>query len=229
MADKNTIYKLSPSDFAYLWQDCKFCYYQKVKFGISHSGVFPAMFGRINSLLQNSIMGMNLQDIHPDLPSGIIEIQEGFMKSQPVTDTNCYISGRFDILSKLEDGTNAIIDFKITTPVEEKIQKYASQLQAYKFALENPERGDKPLKITKMGVVSINPEEMKLTGGKVVFTNKPTWHPVEDDQAGFYEMIKEISTVLNGDLPSPSETCNLCVYRAKFASPAAENAEELPF
>ncbi|KKS83425.1 MAG: hypothetical protein UV59_C0040G0022 [Candidatus Gottesmanbacteria bacterium GW2011_GWA1_43_11] len=229
MADKNTTFKLSPSDFAYLWQDCKFCYYQKVKFGISHSGVFPAMFGRINSLLQNSIMGMNLKDIHPDLPSGIIEIQEGFMKSQPVNGTNCYISGRFDILSKLEDGTNAIIDFKITTPVEEKIQKYASQLQAYKFALENPERGGKPLKITKMGVVSINPEEMKLTNGKVVFTNKPTWHPVEDDEASFYEMIKEISTVLNGDLPAPSETCNLCVYRAKFAFPAAENAEELPF
>lgn len=229
MVDKNTIYKLSPSDFAYLWQDCKFCYYQKVKFGISHSGVFPAMFGRINSLLQNSIMGMNLQDIHPDLPSGIIQVQEGYMKSMPVSGTNCYISGRFDILSKLENGTNAIIDFKITTPDEEKIQKYASQLQAYKFALENPERGSKPLKITKMGVVSINPEEMKLTGGKVVFTNKPTWHPVKDDEASFYQMIKEISSVLNGDLPTPSETCNLCVYRAKFVSPASEISEELPF
>ncbi|EKD57746.1 MAG: hypothetical protein ACD_57C00162G0008 [uncultured bacterium] len=229
MADKNTVYKLSPSDFAYLWQDCKFCYYQKVKFGISHSGVFPAMFGRINSLLQNSIMGMNLKAIQPDLPSGIIEVQEGFMKSIPVEGTNCYISGRFDILSKLKDGTNAIIDFKITTPDEEKIQKYASQLQAYKFALENPERGDKPLKITKMGVVSINPEEMKLIDGKVVFTNKPNWHPVENDEVGFYKMIKEISTVLNGNLPEPSETCNLCVYRAKFTSPTSETSEELPF
>lgn len=229
MADKNTIYKLSPSDFAYLWEDCKFCYYQKVKFGISHSGVFPAMFGRINSLLQNSIMGMNLTDIHPDLPSGIIEIQEGYMKSAPIEGTNCYISGRFDILSKLQDGTNAIIDFKITTPDEEKIQKYASQLQAYKFALENPNTAQKPLKITKMGVVSINPEEMKLAGGKVVFTNKPTWHPVKEDSEGFYKMIKEISTVLNGDLPEPSETCNLCVYRAKFAAPTAEDTGKLPF
>ena len=75
------LYKLSPSDFAYLWNDCKHCYYQKVKLGVFHSGIFPSMFGRINKLLQDSIMGMNLSDIHPDLPSGIIEIQEGYMKS----------------------------------------------------------------------------------------------------------------------------------------------------
>ncbi len=50
-------YKLSPSDFAYLWNECKHCYYQKVKFGIAQPGIFPSMFGRINKLLQDSIMG----------------------------------------------------------------------------------------------------------------------------------------------------------------------------
>lgn len=219
--------KLSPSDFAYLWQDCKFCYYQKVKFGISHSGVFPAMFGRINSLLQNSIMGMNLQDIHPDLPSGIVEIQEGYMVSKPVGDSNCYISGRFDILSKLDDGTYALIDFKITTPDEEKIQKYASQLWAYKFALENPAT-DAPIKISKLGVVSINPDEMKLVDGKVVFTNTPTWHPIEENVEGFHNLVKEIAAVLDGELPQTSETCKLCIYRQKFES-KVENSENLPF
>ena len=42
------LYKLSPSDFAYLWNDCKHCYYQKVKLGVVYSSPFPAMFGRIN-------------------------------------------------------------------------------------------------------------------------------------------------------------------------------------
>lgn len=209
-------YKLSPSDFAYLWNDCKYCYYQKVKFGISHSGVFPAMFGRINSLLQNSIMGMNLHDIHPDLPSGIVEIQEGYMLSQPINGSGCFISGRFDILSKLDDGTYAVIDFKITTPDEEKIQKYASQLQAYKFALENPNNGKQPLKISKIGIVSINPESMKLVDGKVVFTTTPTWHPIADNPDIFYKLIEEIHAVLEGDLPPSSETCKLCIYRKLF-------------
>jgi len=211
------MYKLSPSDFAYLWIDCKHCYYQKVKFGITYSGPFPAMFGRINNLLQTSIMGMNLQDVHPDLPNGIVEIQEGYMQSKPIPGTNVYLSGRFDILSKLTDGTYALIDFKITAPDEEKIfKKYASQLHAYKFALENPADGQAPIKISKMGAVSINPDKMKLVKGKVVFTATPAWHEVKEDMNSFFKLISEISKVLNGKKPLPSLTCSLCLYRSKF-------------
>ncbi len=209
------LYKLSPSDFAYLWNDCKHCYYQKVKLGVAYSGIFPGMFTKINTLLQNSIMGMNLSDIHPDLPSGIITIQEGHLVSKPINGTSCFLYGRFDILSKLDDGTYAIIDFKITTPDEEKISKYTSQLHAYKFALENPENGE-PIKISGMGVVSINPDEMKLVNGKVVFTTTPKYHPVKEDMESFRKLIEEISDVLNGDLPAASKTCSLCIYRSKF-------------
>lgn len=222
-------YKLSPSDFAYLWNDCKHCYYQKVKFGIAQPGIFPSMFGRINGLLQTSIMGKNLQEVHPALPSGIIEVQEGYMKSQPIPGVeDCFVSGRFDILSKLDDGTYAVIDFKITTPDEEKIQKYATQLHAYKYALENPNNGSKPLKISHMGVVSINPDDMKLVDGRVVFTTTPTWHPIKEDMESFYKLVQEISTVLNGELPHPSDTCNLCKYRRRFTIPS-EATEDLPF
>ena len=212
-------YKLSPSDFAYLWNDCKHCYYQKIKNGVNYSGAFPSMFGRINSLLQKSILGRNLQEIHPSLPSGIIEIEEGFMRSLPILGSeNCFISGRFDILVRLDDGTFAIIDFKITTPDEDKIQKYASQLHAYKYALENPDNGNEPLKISTMGVVSINPASMELTNGIIHFTTIPTWHPVKEDRASFLALIKEISELLEGELPSPTTTCSLCSYRANFES-----------
>lgn len=222
------LYKLSPSDFAYLWNDCKHCYYQKVKFGITYSSPFPAMFGRINKLLQTSIMGMNLRDVHPDLPSGVITVQEGFMKSKQIPGTNTYLSGRFDILTKLDDGTHAIIDFKITTPDEEKIfKKYSSQLHAYKFALENPIEGE-PLKISKMGAVSINPSEMKLINGKVVFTTTPTWHPIVENMNNFYKLIKDISAVLNGPLPPVSATCNLCIYRKSY-EPQPKVLDDIPF
>lgn len=222
------VYKISPSSFAYLWEECKFCYYQKVKLGVSHSGPFPAMFGKINSLLQTSIMGMNLQDLLPELPSGIITVQEGFMKSIVIPGTNVFLSGRFDILTKLDDGTYAIIDFKITAPDEEKIlKKYSSQLHAYKYALENPAEGE-PIKVSKMGAVSINPDEMKLTNGKVVFTTTPTWHPIEVDMESFQALMKEISDVLSGDLPEASETCSLCIYRARF-NLKEKISDDIPF
>ena len=175
------------------------------------------------------MMGKNLKDVHPDLPSGIIEIQEGFMKSIPIPGTNTYLSGRFDILSKLEDGSYAIIDFKITTPDIEKIlKKYSSQLHAYKFALENPADGKAPIKISKMGAVSINPDEMKLVDGKVQFTATPEYHEVKEDMDSFLKLVKEVSDVLEGPLPAESETCSLCIYRSKFTVGLGETYT-LPF
>ncbi|MDP3988142.1 MAG: PD-(D/E)XK nuclease family protein [Candidatus Levybacteria bacterium] len=210
------MYKLSPSDFAYLWEECKFCYYQKVKLGVSHSGIFPAMFGRINKLLQDSVIGKNLQEISTEIPSGIIDRQEGFIKSIQIPGTNCYLNGRYDLLIKLDDGTFAIIDFKITTPDEEQIlKKYATQLHAYKFALENPMDGN-PVKISELGIVSVHPNEMKLIDGKIVFTSTPAWHPITEDMDSFMGMIREIDLVLNGRLPKPSEACRLCIYRSHF-------------
>lgn len=227
-----TKYKLSPSDFKYLWVDCKHCYYQKVKMGLApHSGAFPAIFGRMNSLLQNSVMGKSLKDIHPDLPEGTVEFQEGFLKSIPVPGAeDCFISGRFDVLTKLSDGTFGVIDFKITKPDEEQIKKFSSQLHAYKFALENPMDG-KPIKISKMGLISISPDEIEHKDGKFVFTTSPKWFPIEEDMDSFYKLIKEISTVLNGSVPLETETCALCIYRRKFKPVKSEEiiTDDIPF
>ena len=221
------VYKLSPSDFAYLWEECKFCYYQKVKNGITYGGIFPAMFGKINGLLQDSIMGKNITDIIPQLPSGIVTVQEGFMKSKIIPGTTVYLSGRFDILTKLEDGSFALIDFKITTPDDERIlKKYKSQLHAYKYALENPAQGN-AIKISKMGAVSIHPDEMKLVNGKIQLSASPAYHSVEENMEGFLNLMKEISDFLNGPPPSEGENCPLCGYRAKFKEVKIEDG--LPF
>ncbi len=150
------------------------------------------------------------------------------MRSIVVPGTSVYLSGRFDILTKLEDDTFAIIDFKITTPDEEKVlKKYTSQLHAYKFALENPAEGD-PIKISKMGAISINPDHMKIENGKIVFTTTPTWHHIEENMEEFYSLLRNISDVLDGPLPEPSESCGLCIYRSKFESPKT-STEDIPF
>lgn len=223
------MYKLSPSDFKYLWEDCKHCYYQKVKLGVlPHSGAFPAIFTYMNGLLQDSVMGKNLKDIHLDMPSGIIEIQEGFLKSKAIPGAeNCYISGRFDILTRLDDGTYSVIDFKITNPDENQIRKFSSQLHAYKFALENPADGN-PVKVSKMGLVSVSPESIKHIDGKLVFTATPKWHSIEENMDSFYNLVREISTVLNGELPPVSATCSLCIYRKRF-EPRKEISNDIPF
>ncbi len=192
------MYKLSPSDFKYLYEDCKHCYYQKAKGIIKElpSIGMPGVFSKMNSLLQNAIVGMDLREINKNLPAGKIEVKEGFLKSKPIPPTNdCFISGRFDIASKLDDGTYAVIDFKITDPTEDKIQKFFAQLHAYKFALENPTFGA-PKKVSKMGVIAINPEEIAFPGENVLFKAKPQFFEIAEDMERFYAFISDFSKLL---------------------------------
>ncbi len=79
-----------------------------------------------------------------------------------------------------------------------------------------------------MGAVSINPDEMKLINGKVVFTATPTWYPIEENMDNFYKLISDISKVLNGSLPPATATCNLCIYRKSF-EPKAKIVDDIPF
>lgn len=224
------MHKLSPSDFKYLYEDCKHCYYQKVKNNILLPSIgMPGVFSKMNSLLQNAIIGMDLREINSKLPAGKIEVKEGFLKSVPIPPNNdCYISGRFDIASKLDDGTYAIIDFKITDPKEDKISKFFAQLNAYKFALENPAVGE-PKHISTMGVVVINPEEISFPGDDVIFQSKPHWFAIEEDMNRFYAFISEVSSLLNGPVPPEnSDNCKWCYYRICTKNPE-EVKKDLPF
>ncbi len=210
------MYKLSPSDFKYLYEDCKHCYYQKVKGFIKElpSIGIPGVFTKMNILLQNAIVGMDLREINSNMPAGKIEIKEGFLKSKPIPPLNdCFIGGRFDIVSRLDNGTYCVVDFKITDPTEDKIQKFFAQLHAYKFALEFPALGE-PKKVSKMGVVAINPEEIMFSKNEVIFKAKPYWFEITEDMERFYNFISEISALLNGPVPPENpENCKWCYYR----------------
>lgn len=213
--NSNGLYKLSPSDFRYLWADCKHCYYRKVKFNTVLPSIgIPGVFMKMNSLLQETVMGMDLKELNPDLPSGKIEIKEGFLKSKPIPPAqSCYIVGKFDILTNLGNGTYAVIDFKITDPSEDKLQKFTHQLHAYKFALENPVNGEQSKKISKMGVVAISPQEIAFHKGHIFFRSRPQWFEIPEDMNGFYRFIDEVSALLEGEIPQPTENCQWCNYR----------------
>lgn len=86
------MFKLSPSDFAYLWEECKCCYYLKIKHGIYRpSSPFPAVFGTLSSRLQGALIGKDLRTLSDILPEGIVESQEGFVESKTIPNTSVYI------------------------------------------------------------------------------------------------------------------------------------------
>lgn len=191
----------------------------------------PGVFSRMNSLLQEEIQGMNLQDINKVLPSGIIEAKETFVKSKPIPPENSsFISGRLDVLSRLEDGSLALIDFKISNQDEEKAQKFKNQLHAYKYALENPLSGI-PKRVTKMGLIVVSPDAISFEDGHVIFKTKPSWFEIRQDMDSFYSFASEVSRLLSRPQPEPTKTCKWCIYRTHFQTESSDSSgqEDIPF
>ncbi len=207
------VLKLSPSDFAYLYEECKLCYYLKIKHGIFQPSMpFPGVFSAINTRLQTPLIGKNLQDLNDKLPSGIVQSQEGWVESKVVPNTDVFIKGKYDLLVKQDDGSHVLIDLKISQPAEDKIDKYKTQLAAYKFALENPAQGN-PIKVTRLGLLIFYPGTVEFQGGIAKFNFPPTWLeiPVEADK--FLSFAKDVDELLAGPAPEEGENCSWCKYR----------------
>jgi hypothetical protein len=207
------MHKLSPSDFAFLYEECKLCYCLKVKDGIYQPSMpMPGVFSAINTRIQGDLLGKNLRNIAPDLPDGDVIKQEGWVESVPVPGTDVYIKGKYDLLVKNGADTYTLVDLKISQPAEDKIDKYKTQLGAYKFALENPVAGE-PIKITKLGLLIFYPDTVKFEEGTAMLSFPPKWLEITIDDNSFLSFTKEIDTLLSGPLPAEGAECKWCKYR----------------
>ena len=215
-----TLYKLSPSDLTFTWDECKYCFYLKVKHGILLRGPFPGIFGRMANLTSNFYQDKPSSEICPDLPPGIVKYREQFVRSTPITvpgaKSQVYINGRFDAVIEFDDSTYGIVDYKTSDPKEEHAVFYSRQLTAYAWALESPAPGALGLApISRMGLFVITPERFERTpADEMVFVNRTTWMDVPRNDAAFLALLEEVLEVLDApDPPSPSEECGLCSYR----------------
>lgn len=206
-------YKLSPSDFAYLYEECKCCYYLKIKHGLQRPQLpFPGVFSALNTRLQGTLVGKNLQELSEKLPEGLVESQEGFVESESVSGTNLFIKGKYDLLVKQADGTYLIVDFKISDPSEEKIAKYQTQLQAYHYAFEHPASGEAK-QITKLGLIVMYPDRVKFANGEVFLSFPPKWLEIGIKREDFVNFIQGIQTLIDGPVPAENPNCKWCEFR----------------
>jgi hypothetical protein len=223
------MYKLSPSDFAYLYEECKHCFVLKIKYGIPRpSSPMPGVFGAINSRLQSALIGENLQVLAPNLPDGIVESQEGWLESQPIPNTQIYLKGKYDLLVKLADGTYLVVDFKISQASEDKAAKYMSQLLTYKYALEHPAKGQ-PKTISRTGLILMYPDTVKFEQGRAVLDFPPTWVEIAPDLTPFYDFMHQVNDLLTGPTPPENPACLWCKYRHLGEKLTHSQTDDIPF
>ena len=159
------IFKLSPSDFGFLYDECKKCFYLKVKHNFDRPRTpMPSIFTKIDGIMKNYFEGKSPKDITDTLPEGKIEFGSKWIQSRPFADKNtgnkCYIKGVTDTVLGFNDKSFGVIDFKTSHVKDENVEKYSRQLHAYALALENAADGKPSLSpITRIGLFVVQPNQ----------------------------------------------------------------------
>ena len=152
-------YRLSPSDLTFSYEGCKRCFYLKMVHNITQPSMpLPSIFSKIAGLLKDHYDGKPTSELHADLPSGIVNLGEKYVRSEaiklPNHNATCYINGRFDIVLSFDDGSYGVIDFKTSNPSKDSANMYSRQLHAYAYALEHPAANDLALSpVTRLGLL----------------------------------------------------------------------------
>lgn len=214
-------FQLSPSDFAFLWQECPRCFYLKLVNGFKRpGGPFPSIFGVIDSAMRAHFMGARTEVLSPDLPPGTVTLGEKWVTSAPIHvpghAATVSIRGKFDTVARFDDNSYAVIDFKTSNIKPRSVQLYARQLRAYAHALENPAPGKLALSpISVLGLLAFTPETFTTVEARdATLTGALRWYPVRRNPASFMSFLDEVLTVLELPVPpAPGEKCQWCAYR----------------
>ncbi len=216
-----TNYILSPSDFSFLWEECKRCFYLKLvrKFN-RPSSPFPNIFGIIDREMRAYFMWKETSAMTPDLPPGLMIFGEKWVHSAPIHldghPATCSIRGKLDAVLQFEDGSYGVIDFKTSDIKAVSLQLYARQLRAYAYALEHPAPGKFTLSpISHMGLLAFTPETYTAEGTtRSTLSGTLKWHAIQRNDEAFLSFLDEVLTVL--ELPEPPAAdpgCEWCQYR----------------
>lgn len=211
-------WKLSPSDLTYLFEGCRYCFSLKVKHGIGQpsmpmAGIFSAIAGSQKEFYS----GKRTEEFCRDLPPGVVEYGEQWVQSTPIkfdhSSNTCYISGRFDLVTKFDNGSFGIIDCKTARPSDTKTKMYGRQLQCYTYALENAVPNKLSLKpITKLGLLYFTPYGFSQTEEtQQAFNGDLAWQEVARNDEEFLGFLSGVIKILDSETVHP-QTCNHCEY-----------------
>lgn len=219
MSERN--FKLSPSDFAFLWEECKRCFWLKVTGVLPRPRpIMPRIFTAIDEAMKDYYQGMRTEKINPGMPPGVVDFSDRWVESLPISlpgwKSSCFIRGKFDTILKLDDGTFGVVDFKTSTIRAEHVGKYSRQLHAYAACLENAVPGEFALEtISKLGLLVFQPKTFAQNGNtSASLAGALEWMDIPRDDDSFLAFLGSVVGILDLETPPKAAPgCEWCRYR----------------
>ena len=218
MKNQNII-NYSPSEFAFGFEACNSCYYDKKINGIELKVPFPGIFSKFDSLQKKFYHGKSSKILSDKLEEGEIvgdynkRLQSEILydlKDRPFT-----LSGYIDSYIKHKDSFT-IVDFKTTKIDENKIDTYATQLQTYALMMQKPKEGSLKLApVKRLGIFCFEPSDITELGkNNCNMVMDTQWFDIPRDDKDLIGYITKIQDVLYSKTkPKSSPTCNICNFK----------------
>jgi hypothetical protein len=216
-------WKLSPADFAFLWDECPRCFYLKVVLGFPRPRpLVPKVVSRIDERMKAGCEGRRTETLASDMPAGVFEFGERWVESQPIdvhlpdAVHRCLLQGTLDTVVRLDDGGYAVVGFQMGERRAEQVPVDTRQLHAYAYALEHPARGAVGLApITRLGLLVFEPETFaREAAGLGALTGGLSWVEIPRDDGLLFGFLAEVLSVLERpEPPGGAPLCGWCVYR----------------
>ena len=217
--EKQNIINYSPSEFAFGFERCNSCYYDKKINGIELKVPFPAIFSKMDSLQKNFYHEKSSKLLSDKLEEGeIVGDFNKMLRSEilyDLKDRPFTLSGKIDGYIKHKDSFT-IVDFKTTKIDESKIDAYATQLQTYALMTEKPKDGS--LKLTpvkRLGIFCFEPSNITELGkNNCNMVMDTQWFDIPRDDKDLIGYITKIQDVLYSKTkPEPTSTCGVCNFK----------------
>jgi len=214
---KPATWALAPSDFAFLWDECPRCFYNKValKKGRPRAS-FSKAFGLIDQAMKSFYLGERSEELLSGMPGGVLGDSNRWVKSTTIVVPGCstafIIRGRVDALVHFDNQTTGVLDFKTSEPRAAHIDTYGRQLHSYALALENPAVRH-PTTVNAVALLCFSPAEFEAEEHKAALSGDLCCIEVSRDDTAFSVLFAEVICVLEGpELPPQARGCPWCAW-----------------
>lgn len=225
-----TVKRLSPHALAHFKDDwCNRCWWLAMNHQIKPPSMpFPRVLNIADEQMKKAFLGQRLDWL--GIPGTVRTDKKTWVLSRPaeVSGGQIEIGGFPDAIADLDDGSVAVIDYKMSEVKESNAIRYEPQLNAYKYALENPSDG-LPLNVTQLWLVVWTPGQMAVSPDEMhpqPFMGSLSSMQVQVQDGLIERLMETHGKLLFGPVPLPSGSCEMCSYMSQAARKVQELREQ---